>query len=97
MATTRDRGPRAITFRTEMKSLWQPRNAACGICGQATIDWDGPRFAPESFELDHILALRDHPELEFDPGNAQPSHSKCNRTKGARGPVAALGFTSEEW
>jgi len=80
-----------------MKAIWQPVNAACALCGQANIDWDGPRNEPDSFEIEHKLAVINYPELEFEPSNAQPSHSQCNRNKGAGAAAAGIGITSEPW
>ncbi|MFF2631973.1 HNH endonuclease [Microbacterium sp. NPDC058021] len=84
-------------MRAEMKAQWQPINAACALCGQATIDWDGPRNAPESFELDHKISRKRRPDLALDPSNAQPSHCRCNRSKGAGTATPAIGETTEEW
>lgn len=90
-------GSKARQLREELKPGWKAVNAPCSICGQATIDWDGPQNEPDSFELDHRLSVFTHPELEFDPANAQPSHCRCNRSKQAgRGP-AEIGITSEAW
>ena len=90
-------GTKAREFRAALKPGWQAVNAACGICGQADIDWDGPRGEPDSFELDHRLPVLKHPELEFDPSNAQPSHCRCNRSKQAGNGPAPVGTTSEAW
>lgn len=97
MASNRDRSAAARAFRAEMKAHWQDRNQACGICGQNTIDWAGQPNAPESFELDHIKPVISFPELEADPNNVRPSHSRCNRGKGAGKELAAIGETSEAW
>lgn len=97
MASTRSRGRRATEFRAECKAEWQPHNEACRICGQATIDWDGPANASESFELHHLKDPEHYPQLEFDRGNVVPSHSRCNRSLGRGGTVLGLGETSEDW
>ena len=97
MASKRDRSARARQFRAEMKSQWQPDNAACGICGQDDIDWDGPANAPDSFELDHIRDPENYPELEMEPTNVRPSHSRCNRAKGRGDGLVPTGETSEDW
>lgn len=93
---TRDR-TRGYRFRAEMKAEWQPANRACGICGQSTIDWDGPANEADSFELDHKKPFKKHPELEFDPGNVQPTHHRCNRNKSSGEQKAGIGQTSEAW
>jgi hypothetical protein len=96
-------GSRAYrTFRAELKASWKAQNAACGICHQATIDWDGPKGEPDSFELDHItsrkrlIALGQEWRL-LDPKNAQPSHRRCNGGKQAGDAHPGLGDTSEDW
>lgn len=93
----RTRGSKATAFRARMKSVWEPVNAACGICGQATIDWDGERNEPDSFELDHERAVAFFPELEFVESNVRPAHSRCNRSKQASSGPAPAGVTSEAW
>lgn len=88
---------RTQTFRADMKAIWQPVNAPCAECGQATIDWDGPKNQPDSFELDHKKPRIRYPELEFEPSNARPTHHKCNRHKGDRQTSPGIGITSEAW
>lgn len=90
-------GTKAIQFRARMKAQWQPVNAACGLCGQATIDWDAPANTPDAFELDHKLPVMNYPELEFVESNVQPSHHRCNRGKGSRQGPLPIGVTSEAW
>ncbi len=89
-------------LRAEMKAIWRPVNAPCGICGIASIDWDGPKNQPESFELDHRISRKralamNRPELLLDPSNAQPSHCRCNRAKGAGDGTPPMGETSEDY
>lgn len=89
-------------FRADMKSQWQPRNEPCGICGQATIDWDAPKNEPDAFELDHKIsrkraAAMGRPELLLDPRNAQPSHCRCNRSKQHGDGPKPIGETTEDW
>jgi 5-methylcytosine-specific restriction endonuclease McrA len=91
------RGHRHRELRAALKPDWQARNAACGICGQTTIDWDGEKNEPDSFEMDHILSRKTHPHLEFEPTNQQPSHHHCNRSKNASTQLAGIGVTSEQW
>lgn len=97
MASTRDRGTRAKQFRAEMKSQWEPVNAPCAICSQATINWAGQRNQPESFEIHHLKDPENHPELEFEPRNVRPSHSRCNRSAGRNAEPTSIGQTSEAW
>jgi len=89
-------------LRAEMKAQWQPINAACALCGQATIDWDAPPNEPNSFEMDHRISrqqahARGRPELDMDPGNMQPTHHRCNRSKGPRAAAPTIGENTEDW
>lgn len=93
----RSQGRRVRDFRQAMKAQWQPVNKACAECGQATIDWDGEKNQPDSFELDHRLPVITYPHLEFEPSNARPTHHRCNRHKGDRQTSAGIGITSEAW
>lgn len=91
-----------VKFRAHMKSIWQPVNAPCGLCGQATIQWDAPRNDPEGFELDHKISRKrmramNRMDLLLDPNNAQPAHTRCNRSKQDGDGPAPIGETSEEF
>lgn len=83
-------------FRREMKFSWAATNEPCGICGQRTINYFGPKNEPDSFELDHKISRKrakalGRPELLLLPSNAQPSHHRCNRNKGAGDATPSLG------
>jgi hypothetical protein len=66
--TTRDRDRKAIA-RTK---------APCGICG-GEIDYTLKSPAPDSFEVDHILAIANGGTDELS--NKQAAHRRCNRAK----------------
>lgn len=90
------------SLRAELKFAWQSQNAGCAICGQRTINYDGPPNEPDSFEMDHKVSrkrarLLGRPELDFDPSNLQPSHSRCNRNKQAGDATPDLGELDEDW
>lgn len=90
------------SMRTTLKAGWKRVNAACYFCGQATIDWDGEKHEPDSFELQHIISRKDakrmgRPDLIIDPTNAAPAHCRCNRSAGARAPRPSIGETTEEF
>lgn len=100
--TTSLQGGAYKTFRKDMKAIWQAQGAACGICGQRTIKYNGPKNEADSFELDHIISRKrakamGRLDLILDPKNAQPSHVRCNRSKQAGEATPQLGETSEEW
>lgn len=89
-------------LRRTMKAIWKPINAPCGICGQATIQYDAPKNDPDAFELDHRISRKrakamGRPDLILDPNNAQPSHCRCNRSKQEGDGPVTLGETSEEF
>lgn len=84
-------------FRDQRKAEWAPSNRPCWICHQATIDWDGPRNAPDSFELHHPKSRKRYPHLALDPTNAVPTHCRCNRAAGQHDIQHAIGENTEEW
>lgn len=84
-------------LRAELKDIWQTVNAACWICGQATIQWDAPPADPDAFELDHIESRKARPDLAYERTNMAPSHLRCNRAKGAGPAAPTIGETTEDW
>jgi hypothetical protein len=83
-------------MRAEEKARWRAAGAPCWIDGQA-IDYDAPSGDPNAFEVDHVLPVKTHPELEFEPSNRRPAHARCNRSKGAGQTRPPIGTTSEAW
>lgn len=74
--------------------------APCHICkgAEGPIDYSvRPSSTPLSYEPDHILPRRTHPELALAPDNIGASHRKCNRAKGARAVLDPIGSASREW
>lgn len=89
-------------LRAELKEMWRAVNAPCCICGIASIDWDGEKNQPKSFELEHRIGRKrciamNRPDLLLDPANMGPSHCRCNRAKGDGDGAAPLGETSEDY
>ncbi|QPE04115.1 HNH endonuclease [Microbacterium schleiferi] len=80
----------------ELREVWRRNNAPCWICGQP-IDYSLPFGDKEALELDHVKPRKTHPHLLLVPSNCRPSHSRCNRAKGASTVGPALGDHSEEW
>lgn len=58
-------------------------NRRCAYCRQL-IDYSAPANHAESFEVAHKHPVKTHPHLAYDPQNFLPSHSKCNRSEGAK-------------
>lgn len=74
--------------------------AECWICRGAygPIDYDAkPSSSPLAYEPDHIHPRATHPELELVADNIAASHVKCNRARGKRAVLHALGKPSREW
>lgn len=100
MAGERKRGPlwertRKAAFKRDKKA-----NAECWICrgARGPIDYAAkPSSSPLSYEPDHYLPVKDHPELEFDLANIRAAHKTCNRQRGARVHVDVLGNRSRDW
>lgn len=90
---------RHTQMREDEKARWSAQNAACHICGEATIDWDAPADAKtdDSFEVDHDKSVKRYPHLEFEPTNRFPSHRRCNRHKSEGASRPGIGITSEAW
>lgn len=51
--------------------------------GTRAIDYDAPRYAPDSFVVDEIVP-RAHGGDPLDPANVRPSHWRCNASHGGR-------------
>ena len=72
-------------------------DSRCWICG-GRIDYSAkPSTTPESWEPDHRLSVKHHPELAEVPENVLASHKSCNRSKGDRAGLNNLGAPSREW
>lgn len=82
--------------RAELKKLTEEHQLPCALCGEA-IDTTLPHIDLEAFEYDHRFPIKTHPELADDPSNGQPSHKRCNRSKGAGDARPGLGDPSEVW
>lgn len=82
----------------DLRAAYAAVNAPCGICGQP-IDYSLPMGInePDALEVDHIKPRKTHPHLALDRRNCRPSHSRCNRAKGATAGPLSLGQPSEDW
>ncbi|MGU3650671.1 AAA family ATPase [Mycolicibacterium sp. A43C] len=91
-----------VTARAYKESCRTHRNddgtlgRRCWKCDQA-IDYDAPRNADSSFETDHYQPLATHPHLAFVRSNFRPSHSACNRSRGAKRPEAEGEWVRPAW
>lgn len=84
-------------WRAEKKAAWQAANAACALCGQRTIRYEGASNLPDSFEMDHKVSIKRRPDLAMMDSNVQPTHHRCNRGKSAGDSSPGLGEMDEEW
>ena len=87
---------REQAFQRDMK-----RNAPCWICGRP-IDYTLPPSDPWGWQPDHVLSVKEHPELANDIGNIRPSHARCNNQRGQEEKAKRrhdhdLGQPSEDW
>lgn len=82
--------------RAALKKLTAEHDLPCAICGQR-IDTTLPRGHPDAFEYEHIKSIKTYPELADDPSNGQPSHKRCNGSKGSADARPGLGDPSEVW
>lgn len=81
---------------TDLRAAWAAVKAPCWLCGQP-IDYSLPFGDREALELDHVKPRKTHPHLTLDRSNCRPSHSRCNRARGAGAPGPGLGEPSEDW
>ena len=73
------------------------RDAVCVHCRQS-INYDvKPSSTDDSYEPDHRFPVKSHPELAYMPENIQPSHRKCNRSRGDRAGINHLGNRTRDW
>lgn len=75
------------------------RGMRCGLCGGA-INFNLKHPHPDSFSVDHIIAVKLRPDLIMDVNNWQPAHLSCNSSKGDDDdPLSpgCLGTPSEAW
>lgn len=80
------------SFRAECSAANKP----CWICGDE-IDYRLKEPHPYSWNLDHIKAVQDHPELIMERNNWSASHRDCNVRRGTDEPALDLGVPSELW
>lgn len=71
--------------------------AVCHICGER-IDYSLiPSSAPLSWEPDHLIPVKNAPDLELDLNNIAASHMRCNRQRGTGVHDLDLGRRSRIW
>lgn len=84
---------RALAWERDRKA-----HAVCGICGQPIDYMLEPSSCDLAYEPDHIATFAKHPEKELDLQNIRASHRKCNRARGAVGPLdSGIGARSRIW
>jgi 5-methylcytosine-specific restriction endonuclease McrA len=87
---------RSNAFRNAAAQL-RRQHLGCWLCGNP-IDYTAPRNHPAAFEVDHVI-----PKSKGgtdDPTNLRPSHSRCNRRRGAgrRNPPPQVNtWHSRDW
>ena len=75
-------GHRERQMKREHKARCRAVSAPCHLCNQP-IRYDAPARHPEAFESDHRYPVKTHPQHAYDINLLLPSHSKCNRSRGA--------------
>jgi 5-methylcytosine-specific restriction endonuclease McrA len=68
----------------------------CWLCGQP-IDYTLPHDHDDAFSLDHRFPVSTHPQYAEDPAAFEASHSRCNKSRGARAQPLHLGARSRNW
>src|SRR5271165_1467974 len=98
--TTRKRGRRTTTwawtkYKQDFKARCKAAHQPCWLCHQP-IKYDAPPLTKDAFELDHAVPVSQRPDLEYDPANARPSHSSCNRRRQAKA-APRRGWQPANW
>jgi hypothetical protein len=70
--------------------------APCVICTEP-IDYNLVYPHPLSWSLEHIVAVKDRPELLMDRNNWASAHFGCNSMRGPEELVPDTGVPSEDW
>ena len=70
--------------------------APCIIDGEP-IDYNLQYPHPLSWSLEHLISVKDHPELLLDQNNWASSHFACNSMRGPEELVPDTGEPSEDW
>lgn len=68
----------------------------CIIDGEP-IDYNLQYPHPLSWSLEHLISVKEHPELLMDRNNWASAHFGCNSMKGPEELVLDTGEPSEEW
>jgi hypothetical protein len=90
-------GHRWRQLAAKYKAQCAKRNDPCIHCGQV-IDYAAPPQTASAFEADHYRPVSTHPQLALMIGNLRPSHSSCNRSRGAK-PMAeaSSAWVAADW
>jgi 5-methylcytosine-specific restriction endonuclease McrA len=67
----------------------------CHICGKP-IDRLLPARHRLSWTLDHVISIKERPDLALEPSNLKPAHWGCNSAKGA-GKARVRAKNSRPW
>jgi 5-methylcytosine-specific restriction endonuclease McrA len=70
------------TLRDSFRQAWLRQGKPCGYCGKAIA-------RNESVAVDHIVPVRQRPDLSLNPANLRCVHSACNTA--ARHSVQKVG------
>jgi HNH endonuclease len=98
MAANSERGGhRWRQLAAKFKAQCAKRNDRCIHCGQL-IDYSATPQTASAFEADHFRPVSTHPQLALMIGNLRPSHSSCNRSRGAK-PMAeaSTAWVTADW
>ena len=86
-------------YRLECAVRRQPdgtKGDPCVICGEP-VDYALQYPHPFSWTLEHLIPVKDRPELLLDKNNWGSAHHGCNSMRGPEELVADTGEPSELW
>jgi hypothetical protein len=97
--TLRDKICRGRPYRDAHKDFKKQcfaRRARCWLCNEP-IRYDLREPHPLSFCIDHVIPVRDRPDLILEQTNWKPAHKRCNDSRGAGGAPLDMGIPSRQW
>jgi 5-methylcytosine-specific restriction endonuclease McrA len=96
----------SVAYRALARRVKREEPAVCWLCRMPidpTIPYRDPetkRVNPESWSLDHVIPVSEHPELALVRDLCRAAHFGCNSSRGDRAPTRrdlAPLRTSRRW
>jgi hypothetical protein len=83
-------------FKTRFRATCAREKRPCHLCN-GDIDYSLRYPHPLSFSMDHLIPVKERPELLMDRNNVAASHLDENIGRGTDEPSLDTGLPSETW